>query len=268
MIEKYQLYGGKITLCYDPETHIYSVNGKQVYGVTNIVGVLNKPGLLYWGVNKTIEYLQNNWLPGKVYDEVEIKNILEAAKKNHSQAKNVAADIGTMIHDWLSNYLKALLERKTPPKKPVNKEMKAAIDGFFRWAKDVKLKVISSERKVYHDKYKYAGTLDLEGIVNGKRTIIDIKTGNSIYPEYFLQASAYLRAIEKENGKQYNGGVVILRLSKKVEEKGQIIVEPFEAVKDERVDLHFKTFLACLQVYRWQMFLKKEAQLKKINSIE
>ena len=267
MVEKYSLYQGKVILEFDPKTHIYSVSGKQVFGVTNITGILNKPGLLYWGVNKAIEFLEANWKPGKVYDEVQIKNLLEEARKAHTQIKNAAADIGQMIHKWVSDYVKAISEKKTPPKRPINKEMKAAIDGFFKWAKKVGLKIMRSEKKVYHNKHRYAGTLDLEGLVEGKRTIIDIKTGNALYPEAFLQASAYLKAREQETGKKYPGGVIVVRLSKKVEEAGKTIIEPFEARKDDEVDIHFRAFLNCLQLYRWQAIMRKREQIKKLNSI-
>lgn len=266
-METYLLYGGKVKLNFDPKTHIYSVDGKQIYGVTNITGILNKPGLLYWGVNKAIDFLQTNWKPGKSYDEVQIKSLLEEARKIHTQIKNQAADIGGMIHDWVASYVKAITEKKTLPKRPVNPEMKAAIDSFFKWAKKSGLKIMKSEQKVYHDKYGYAGTLDLEGIVEGKRTVIDIKTGNTLYPEAFLQASAYLKARERETGKKYPGGVIILRLSKKVEESGKTIIEPFEAKKDEDIETHFKAFLNCLQLYRWQMIMKKQEQIKKLNNI-
>lgn len=263
-MEKYLLYGGKIILEYDEKNHIYSVNEKQVYGVTSITGILGKPALIYWAVNQAINFLKLNLVPGKALDEVQIKQLLENARIAHTKTKNTAADVGTMIHDWVAQYVKAISEKKEPPKRPVNKEMKAAIDGFFRWAKESQLKIIRSEQKVYHDKWQYAGTLDLEGIVNGKRAIIDLKTGKSLYPEAFLQASAYLKAREQETGKEYPGGVIIVRLSKRVEE-GEKIVEPFEAVRDENVDTHFRCFLNCLQIYRWQIKVKRENLIKKIN---
>ena len=52
MVEKYPLYQGKVILEFDSQNHIYSVEGKQVYGVTNIIGVLAKPALIFWASNK------------------------------------------------------------------------------------------------------------------------------------------------------------------------------------------------------------------------
>lgn len=259
MTEKYSLYNGKIILEFDPKLHIYSVNGKQKYGVTNITGVLNKPAVIYWAVNQAIEYLEANLKPGRALDEIQIKNLLENARRAHTETKNKAADIGTLVHKWVQDYVSAIAKKETPPKRPVNKEMKNAIDGFFKWAKENRLQIIRSEQKVYHDKYGYAGTLDLEGLVNGKRTVIDLKTGNALYPEAFLQASAYLKARERETGNKYPGGVIVVRLSK---EDPTRHISAFEAKKDEDADKHFKCFLYCLGIYRWQMEIKRQEIIK------
>lgn len=258
--ETYKLYGNKVILEFEPKNHTYSVNGKQVWGVTSITGILDKPALKYWAVNQAIDYIQANLEPGKALDEIQIKNLLQEAKYAHTQAKNKAADIGTMIHDWVASYVSAIVKKETPPKRPVNKEMKNAIDGFFKWAKENKLVIARSEQKIYSRKWKYAGTLDLEGMINGKRTIIDLKTGNALYPEAFLQASSYLKAREEETGKKYPGGVIIVRLAKEDKERQ---ITAFEVKKDEDVENHFRCFLNCLQIYRWKMMEKKKELTNK-----
>lgn len=258
-----KLYGGKVVLEFDEGRHIYSVGGKIVYGVTSVTGILDKPALMYWAVNQAISVLEAKLEPGKALDEIEIKNLLEEARRAHTIKKDKSADVGTLIHKWVESYISARIKKEPLPKRPVNKEMKNAIDGFFKWAKENKVQIMASEQKIYHTKYKYAGTLDLEGMVNGKRTVIDLKTGKAIYPEMLLQASAYLKAREQETGKKYPGGVIILRLSKEDKEKQ---IKAFEAIKDENVDIHFKCFLNCLQIYRWKMMQKKQEILKSINS--
>lgn len=261
-MKNYKLYDGKITLSFDdrPRKHIYYVNDKVVYGTTSICGVLDKPAIKYWAVNMAIESLQANLTAGKALDEVEIKTLLENARKAHTQRKDRAADIGTIGHQWLEDYVKARLAKKTPPKRPVNKELKKGIAGFFKWAKENKVKLIASEQKIYSKKWKFAGTFDLEAMVNGKRTIIDFKFSKAIYPEYFLQSSAYLKAKQEETGKEYPGGVIILRLSKNLED-----TESFEAVKDTNVETHFKCFLNCLQIFKWKQMVKKQAIINRAN---
>lgn len=262
MIIKYPLYKGKIILGFDDSKHAYSVDGKPVWGVTSIVGVIAKPALMYWAVNQAINFLQDNLQAGKIYDEMQIKNLLTEAKSAHTKAKNGAADIGTMIHEWIEKFLKAGLERKPLPKKPLNKEMKNAIDGFLDWTKKNKVKFLASEQKIYSRKYKYAGTLDAEAMVNGKRAIVDFKTGSRLYPEYFLQSTAYLYARREETGEKYDGGVYTLRLSKESKEQE---IEAFEVRKSENLTENFRAFLGCLVLYRWQMENKRREILNQFN---
>ena len=261
-MEQYKLYNGRVLLKFDEKRHIYSIRGKVVYGVTSIVGILDKPALMYWAVNQAVEFIQANLKPGKALDEIQIKTLLEEARKAHRIKKDKSADTGTMIHTWIESYIKARLEGRKPPQKPVSKEMNNAIEGFFRWAKKNKVKLIACEQKIYSTEYCYAGTYDLEAMVNGKRTIIDFKTGKALYPESFLQASAYLQAKEEETGKRYSGGVAILRLSQKTED-----IEPFEvqSISREQVRKLIKIFVCCLKIYRWKMFLKKQAIINQAS---
>lgn len=252
MLEKFSLYKGKLILYFDDGSHIYQVNGKQVYGVTNIVRIIDKPALRYWAVNKAIEYIGANLKAGVSLDEIQIKNLLNEAKIAHTKSTTGAADLGSLIHEWIEKFLKAGLSKQPLPKKPINKEMKNAIEGFLDWSKQHKVKFISSERKIYSRKHKYAGTLDAEAVVDGKATIIDFKTGNALYPESFLQAAAYLSAREEEDKTACEGGIKIIRLAKGDKEKA---ITPFEVKEVARKEIPnlLKVFLACQKVYSWQM---------------
>ena len=262
MKQEFKLYNDKLILTFDDTHHIYTVNGKTVYGVTSITGIIDKPALKYWAVNMGIEYLKENLKPGKALDEIEISTLLTEAKSAHTKRLSKAGDIGTLIHEWLGKYIKARIEKKPIPKRPVNKEMQKAIDGFFSWARKNEVKLIASEQKVYSKRYGYAGTFDLFASVNGKKTIIDFKTSKEIYPEMFLQASAYLQAKEEELGKTISGGVSILRLSK---ENKEII--PFEVCSVDRKEVSYliKVFYCCLGIYKWQMKNKKRSIVNKLK---
>jgi len=260
-MELYKLYNGEITLQFDKLKHIYSVNDKIAYGVTSTVGILSKPALMYWAVNEGVKYLGNNLKPGKALDEIQIKDLMEGVRTAHRSTGGKAMGIGKIGHKWLEDYVNARLAKKEPPKMPVNKELRRGIEGFFKWAKENKVALISSEQKIYSKKHEYAGTYDLEAMVNGEKTIIDFKFANAIYNDYLLQASAYLRAREEETEEKYNGGIVILRLSKKESDM------PFEAkrVTREEVDRYFRAFLSCLHLYRWRMENKRLEILAKAN---
>ena len=255
MKNQYPLYGGKVILEFEDGRHIYSVNGKPVWGVTSIVGVIDKPALKIWSANRAAEEFQALVKPGMVLDEMQIMQYADQIKNAWRKTTKDAADVGTLIHAWVEEFLKAGISRQPLPAMPINKEMRNSIDSLMSWAKKHKVKFVGSEVKVFSLEHGYAGTTDAEALVDGKLSIIDFKTGNALYPEFFLQTSAYLKAREEETGKKYPGGVWAIRLSKKDEVKG---IEPFEAIKDEKTEEHFTAFLAALEIYRWQQKLRSE----------
>jgi len=166
-----------------------------------------------------------------------------------------------MLHLWLESFLKAGIAKKPLPEKPVNPELRNAVDAFLNWAKENRVKFTEAERKVYSRKYKYAGTCDAVAIVNGKPTIIDFKTSNAVYPEMFLQTVAYQAAIEEEMKKKFTHNL-ILRLSKENHEKG---INSFEVLETANHRENFKAFLACKTIYEWQQNNRKKEILNKIN---
>jgi hypothetical protein len=256
----YSLYNGKIKLVFDEGKHTYKVNDEVVYGVTSITSVISKPGLVYWAANVGAQRFTEFVKPGLVLDEVIIKQIADVIRSAHVESKNKSADIGTMIHEWLEQFLKAGLEKKPLPKMPVNPEMRNAIEAFLAWTKQNKVKFLESERKVYSIKYKYAGTCDAVATVNGKPTIIDFKTGNSVYPEMFLQTVAYQKALEEETGKKFTHNL-ILRLYKEIPDEG---IPPFEVIETTNHEENFEIFLAAKRIYEWQMANKKQEILNGI----
>ena len=263
-ITKTKLYNGEVELVFDgrPYKHIYTVDDRVVYGVTSIIGVLDKPALMYWAVNMAGEYLQENLKPGVALDEIEIGNLIKNAKSAHRQKKDSAADIGTMGHKWLESYVKAKLTGGKLPALPVNKDLRNGIRGFLTWVKENNVQFLTSEQQIYSREFHYAGTYDLDAIVNGKKTIVDFKFASGIYDEYFIQGSSYLKAKEEETGERYDGGVVVLKLSKKADDKS-----PFEVGSIGRIDAddYFDTFLSCLQIYTWRMRMKRDKMVKEVT---
>ena len=258
MIEKILLYQNEIVLEFDDQKHQYLVNNKVVPSVTTITSITAKPQLIYWAVNQTIDYIKNNIKPGVIYDEIQILNFLKEAKKKHTEVKNNAAEIGTLVHGWLCKYITAKINGTPEPPPPINKEMQSAVNGFLLWEKENNVQWLISERKVYSKKYNFAGTLDAEAIVNNNLAIIDFKTSNHFHNEYLMQAFAYLEARKEENPEGNYKEVHILRLSKENELQK---IKGFEVVSSNDFDLHIQAFLACLHLFQWQEKMKdKEMQ--------
>lgn len=244
----FSLYKGKISLIFNSNGHRYTVNNKDVIGVTTILSTLAKPALIPWAVNQTIEYLQSNIKTGKKYDEMEINELLKEAKMAYRKKKEKAADLGTLVHSWIESYIKG-----ENPKFPENEEMKKAVNAFLLWVKEKKVKFLHSERPVYSRKYNYCGTCDFTCEIEGKKYVGDIKTSNAIYAEYMLQVAAYRYAIQEEDGGKYDG-MIIVRVPKTAED-----IEVFEFGDYET---HAKTFLYTLKVWQHLQIIKN-IQFKK-----
>jgi hypothetical protein len=95
-----------------------------------------------------------------------------------------------------------------------------AYRAYKEWEKESQLKPIAIEQKVWSRKYKYAGTMDVYGECYGARTLLDWKTGKSIYDEASLQNAAYRHAwVEMEQAEAPIVGLIV-KLPKREDDPG------------------------------------------------
>ena len=72
------------------------------------------------------------------------------------------------------------------------------------------------------EEYRYGGTFDGVGLMDGKHSLIDFKTSNSLYSDYLIQLAAYAHLIEEGEematrvplGIKLDGGFHLLRFAK------------------------------------------------------
>lgn len=74
----------------------------------------------------------------------------------------------------------------------VDEEIAPYLEQWRKFARDRKLVILSSERMVYSQKYRYAGCLDFEEQTLG---VCDIKTSEDLHPAVGLQLSGYTDAM-------------------------------------------------------------------------
>ncbi len=99
---------------------------------------------------------------------------------------------GKAIHSMVELHAKNDLEA-------VPKWMAGHLVAWEKFVASTGFEVILSERRVYHPRYKYAGTLDLFGHVRGgKFALIDIKRSFNNVPVIGLQTAAYLDCLVEE----------------------------------------------------------------------
>lgn len=202
------LYKGKVLVRFFPDSHIYMVNGKRQTGVTTFIGIVDKSRpLVIWATE-----LYRDFLLEKIKGGIKEEHIYEGCGL-HEEKKKAAADIGTLVHDWVEAYING-----ENPEMPEVKEAQIGVNAFLDWVSANKVKFLSSERIVYSKKYGYIGKMDIEAKVNGKLCLIDIKTSNGLYNTYGMQTAAYVKADEEESNRKYQGRWLI-RLAKETEKE-------------------------------------------------
>ncbi len=225
----------------------YKIDDVEYYRVTSILNVIAKHGL-------------RNWM----------------ATKGHAAAAKILETrqaIGTHVHKLIELNLK---------KQPVNlgsydQEIQDGLLEFEKFKIAAKLKPKLLEQPLWSNKYKYAGTPDFVGkytspieylaaeIVNHKRVkrlrfpngaivIGDWKTGKDVYPQYWLQIIAYIKALKELTGIEVEGAFIARIRDGKIQVKEQTIVE---------LEAQFGAFLSAIDLYEWQYKLGKYSYLKK-----
>lgn len=237
-----QLYKGSIELVFEEARHRFTVGGKPVISVTNATGIIDKSRpLIYWAVGLTKDFLMQN-LKNLIDDKKgdKIVALIEESIQQHRIKKERAADIGTQVHDWAEQFIKAKT-KKDQPKLPDDPQVYNGVSAFLRWVDEREITFVSSEKQIYSKKYNYAGIMDAEAIIDGKLCVVDFKTSKAIYPEHFIQTCGYLIASEEESKKKYDKAIII-RFGKETGE--------FEVQEILDIEKYKKGFFACLELKR------------------
>lgn len=232
------MYSGEVALVFDTMKHRYSNNGEIIPGVTSVLGVIAKPALVNWAANTATDYIAEQIVPGKGYDELQLQTIFDNGRRAHWQKKVDAGAIGSFVHKFVEDYING----KNPPI-PVNEDLKKAVGRFMNWVKEHSVKFLLSEQVIYSRKYKYAGTLDFVCKIDGKMYLGDLKTSNGIYKEeYGMQLAAYKHARIEEFPDEKYAGSMLVRVGKKDGE--------FEFWQVDDDETYWKGFKNCLGLYR------------------
>lgn len=230
--EAHYFYGGRVQLRFDKKKWIhYLVTELGLFeaqsGVTGTCKIIDKSApLMAWAVKKTLEKLRKLIVERKLdgNEDVmfhmfigELDQLFKEAKTAKDDELETAGDVGHVAHDWIENYIRAVLAEKQErveellAKFPPDERAKNCCIAALGWMAGHNVRWISTERKVYSRLHKFAGTLDGLALVDScsdemccrhefkdRLTITDWKTSNALYIEYLLQTAAYWIAYEEE----------------------------------------------------------------------
>lgn len=198
---------------FDKEKHVHTLDGKALYGTTTILGVIAKPILIQWAANVAVESIKAD-----IYDRsvmpprMILDDIFAKAKVAHRKKKEEAGTKGTDVHEECELYIKHCIERGGEAFKPEIPSEKQ-LQNFIDWAVEKKVKFLASEKNIYSERMWVGGIADIICEIDGKRYVGDIKTSSGIYPEHFIQASAYAAMLKEMEEKEFYG-VIIINLKK------------------------------------------------------
>lgn len=263
MSQSTSIYGGRAALTFHPEKHYYTVSVPGLCSnlfqpsVTSVLAMKDKSGaLVHWAVasmSERAKELLRTLKPGELsHDMCDV--LIDAAQDSWRQKRQDAADAGSLAH----RVLHKVLLGGARPKLPITPDLllapeltpdivdaaNNAIDAGLRFVDEHRIRVIQAESPRWSPTHGYVGTGDLIAEVDGKNSVLDWKTGKRIYPEYFLQTASYQKAYEEE----FPHNKLAQRLIVNIGRDGKLATETRD---NSTLEDDFQTFLALLQVWRW-----------------
>jgi len=170
----------------------------RLWGVTTVLGVLDKPGLMWWAAGMTADaaIAIAQTLPKRVEEEGRdaVWDWLRRAQFRKARGKRSATELGSLVHAACEDYA------ITGERPPVEPDVAPFVDQFERWCDLWQPEYQAAEMTVYSPKWGYAGTCDAFLTINGMPVIADYKTTAKAdepdkpagpYPEVALQLAAY-----------------------------------------------------------------------------
>lgn len=211
------------------QTHqrYYNKAGKQLPGVTTVLGVLAKPALVPWA------------------------NGLGLQGINVREYVDVLATVGKLGHEMICCHNKGVkFEGAGYPSDLIDKAENCFL-SYLSWEKQHKVEPILCEAPLVSELYGFGGTVDMLAKVDGVDTIVDYKTGKAIYSEHIYQVAAYRQLVTESN--YFPSAVRILQI-------GRDETEGFsEKVVTDTVR-EWQLFEHCLAIYQ---LMKGQRQSEK-----
>jgi len=166
---------------------------------------------------------------------------------DHRKHLDFLADVGTLAHAMIFHHLKDTYVETGDYSQNQIELATNSFESFLKWEKQHTLEPILLESQLVSEKYRYGGTPDFYGFVDGCETLLDFKS-SGIYEDQFTQLAGYLNLL-KENGKKVGACRVLVIPTAK--DKG------FREAQREDVSVHWEIFLRCLDIYNFRKEIRK-----------
>ncbi len=235
--------------------HKYRVEpgGKFVPGVTTVIGIIDKPQLM-WAASKIAAETMFDQLKGVQTWEVNRQELVNHCRGEFQRQWRSKADRGTRIHDIAERWTKGETVDVLP-------EDNGFIDALELFHKHYRPNFLMTERVVVNRWMEYGGRFDaiceLDGPEDQGTFLIDYKSGGEYDYEVALQSAAYLAcelATYHDDGTmgeceplpKVDGARIIY-----LKEDGEIVVkDPFENVSQADAIVAFDASLKLYNIHK------------------
>lgn len=234
------------TTSEDGRFYVWPPTKEQFTSVTTILSVLSKPFLVKWAAKEAALCAVNDPIVAKMIEAGRRTDAVDYIKTAHTRLSDTASDAGTDAHAWIEARIKG--ERPPPGGEPPH------MRHFDTFCLVHKPEFVLCESTVYNRREGYAGTMDFMAKLGDMTTIVDVKTGRSVYPEAALQLTAYAHgefvdaAGEEGYLPQAEAGAVL-----------HIRPNGYKLIPVSIDDEVWRSFLYIKEAYRWQKYLSKNA---------
>ena len=158
-------------------------------GVTKAIDPADdKEGIIRWGKTevaacaiRNFDFLQELIARGGV------ENAIKWVAGIPDYQRDTAADLGSAVHRIAEKISRGHAHE-------VPEEQREFAEGYGRFLRDYQPTYESLEQKVCSLTHQYGGTFDAIARIEGRRTLIDIKTSRTLQPKIALQLAAYAGA--------------------------------------------------------------------------
>ena len=126
-----------------------------------------------------------------------------------------AADAGTLAHHLVEQFIRTGKTDLPDAAPDVAQKAMLAFDAFRTWQAQTRLTIVAQEIQLVSEKYRFGGTPDAIGEMDGVLCLLDWKTGNRVYRDALMQLSAYGKLwTENHPDKPITGGFHLCRFAK------------------------------------------------------
>ena len=165
-----------------------TVGKKRVPSVTTITGRFKDSGGLIWWANAV-------GLGERDCDDQDpCQHCGRRPGRNHTEAMNKAADVGTLAHAMIENRVKGVEYDDAEFAHLTEEQFSKAADclsAFDRWLDGSNVEIIETEMRLVSEKHLFGGTFDAVARVNGRLAPLDWKTTKGLYADHVSQVAGY-----------------------------------------------------------------------------